>query len=195
MSLENKTIVFGFMEDFYIKEYLLYEINKMMKIKDLKIIPILNYNKEKNIRKITDKDISLIEKITKNNMLYFNEDEINHKLIKSADILILTSCNEEFIYKIANNIFDNSILNFIRLYKENKKPIIIGINSNNKVFLDFKNIEKIYNKSSYFFIPIIFPNLISKPNLITFDSSLITKTIEAALDNTQIEPLISISYI
>lgn len=195
MSLENKTIVFGFMEDFYIKEYLLYEINKMMKIKDLKIIPILNYNKEKNIRKITDKDISLIEKITKNKMLYFNEDEINHKLIKSADILILTSCNEEFIYKIANNIFDNSILNFIRLYKENKKPIIIGINSNNKVFLDFKNIEKIYNKSSYFFIPIIFPNLISKPNLITFDSSLITKTIEAALDNTQIEPLISISYI
>ena len=114
MSLENKTIVFGFMEDFYIKEYLLYEINKMMKIKDLKIIPILNYNKEKNIRKITDKDISLIEKITKNKMLYFNEDEINHKLIKSADILILTSCNEEFIYKIANNIFDNSILNFIR---------------------------------------------------------------------------------
>lgn len=195
MSLENKTIVFGFMEDFYIKEYLLYEINKMMKIKDLKIIPILNYNKEKNIRKITDKDISLIEKITQNKMLYFNEDEINHKLIKSADILILTSCNEEFIYKIANNIFDNSILNFIRLYKENKKPIIIGINSNNKVFLDFKNIEKIYNKSSYFFIPIIFPNLISKPNLITFDSSLITKTIEAALDNTQIEPLISISYI
>lgn len=195
MSLENKTIVFGFMEDFYIKEYLLYEINKMMKIKNLKIIPILNYNKEKNIRKITDKDISLIEKITKNKMLYFNEEEINHKLIKSADILILTSCNEEFIYKIANNIFDNSILNFIRLYKENKKPIIIGINSNNKVFLDFKNIEKIYNKSSYFFIPIIFPNLISKPNLITFDSSLITKTIEAALDNTQIEPLISISYI
>ena len=194
MSLENKTIVFGFMEDFYIKEYLLYEINKMMKIKDLKIIPILNYNKEKNIRKITDKDISLIEKITKNK-IYFNEDEINHKLIKSADILILTSCNEEFIYKIANNIFDNSILNFIRLYKENKKPIIIGINSNKKVFLDFKNIEKIYNKSSYFFIPIIFPNLISKPNLITFDSSLITKTIEAALDNTQIEPLISISYI
>lgn len=195
MSLENKTIVFGFMEDFYIKEYLLYEINKMMKIKDLKIIPILNYNKEKNIRKITDKDISLIEKITKNKMLYFNEDEINHKLIKSADILILTSCNGEFIYKMANNIFDNSTLNFIRLYKENKKPIIIGINSNNKVFLDFKNIEKIYNKSSYFFIPIIFPNLIYKPNLITFDSSLITKTIEAALDNTQIEPLISISYI
>lgn len=195
MNLENKTIGFWLMEEFYIKEYLLYELNKMMRSKDLKIIPMLNYNKEKNIRKITDKDISQIEKITKNKILYFDEGEINHKLIKSTDILILISCNGELIYKMANNIFDNSILNFIRLYKENKKPIVIGINSNNKVLFDFENIEKIYNNGSYFFIPVIFPNLISKPNLITFDSSLITKTIEEALDNIQIEPLISRSYI
>lgn len=192
MSLENKTIVFGFMEDFYIKEYLFYEFNKMMKIKNIKIIPILN---NKTIRKITNKEINIIEKITKNKLLYFNEEEFDYKLIKDADILILINCKGNFLYKISNNIFDTSVLNFIKLYKETKKPVVIGVNSNNRYFDDFKNIEKIYNKTNYYFIPIIFPNLISKPNLITFDSSLIIKSAELALDNIQIEPLTSISYI
>lgn len=194
MSLENKTIAFVFVEDFYIKEYLFYEFNKMMKIKNIKIIPIIN-NNEKTIRKITNKEINIIETITKNELLYFNEEEINYKLIKDADILILINCKGNFLYKISNDIFDTSILNFIKLYKETKKPVVIGVNSNNKHFDDFKNIEKIYNKTNYYFIPIIFPNLISKPNLITFDSSLIIKSAELALDSIQIEPLISISYI
>lgn len=191
MGLENKTVCFFFTEDFYIKENLLYELKRFSKINNIKIIPMMRYIPDENKCKITKDNIIKIETITKNKVIFYNKGEIINKLVKNVDIFILVCFSGEFIYKLANNIFDNEILKLINLCNENQKIVIIGINSNKGLFFNLKNIEKLYKKKYYYFIPIKTPNPITKPNLILFDSNLILKTTELAIDKIQIEPLIS----
>lgn len=49
---------------------------------------------------------------------------------------------------------------------------------------------RLLNRKHYYFVPFKQDNPITKPNSVVFDFSYIVKTLEYALDNKQIQPLL-----
>ena len=178
MKLENKNVGIVFIDDFYIKDNLFYQLNKLSKIKKVNLVPILN----KDNNQILQSNVFKIRKITKNNVIYYSNHEIYRSFIKMFDILILIGFKGELLYKLNKKIIDNFVLKLIENYENENIPIVLGVKSNIDIFILFKQIKLNYNKNKYYFIPVLFPNPITKPKLISFDSSLIIKTAEYALN-------------
>ncbi len=191
MILENKNIGIVFIGNFYIKDNLLIELNKMSQKSHINITPI--FEKESNKEK--QSDICKRNSIFKNKAIFYLNNEIDNISIKRFDILIFVGFTIELLYKLNYKIFDNSIVKLIKMYEKENIPIILGLKTNIDIFIVFEQIKKLYNKSKYYFIPMIFPNPITKPELIIFDPSMISKTTEHALNKIQINPIISCNYI
>lgn len=185
MSLENKIIGIVFINDPEIKDYFEYELTKLKSIYNVILVPILKeYYFNKNIDKFS--------KIMKNKPLFYDKGIILENNIKKLDFLILVGCGDNIINKLSNKKFDNNILNIVKISKINKIPIIIGINIKNFNILSLKNLDSLYRRKEYYFIPFKITNPITNPNKLSFDSSLLVKTISLATKEIQIEPLISI---
>ncbi len=54
---------------------------------------------------------------------------------------------------------------------------------------NLNNIATLINRKNYYFVPFKQSNPITKPHTIIFDTDYILKTIQYALDGTQIQPL------
>lgn len=191
MILENKNIGIIFLENFYIKDDLLSELNKMSKNNHINIIPIFE-SEEGEENKI---NIYKIGSILKNKKILCLNDELEDSYTKLFDILILVGFRQELLYELNNQIFDTPVLRLIKLFEKEKIPIVLGLKCNTDIFVIFEQIKRLFNKNKYYFIPMIFPNPITKPELITFDPFMILRTIEYALEKIQIKPIISSNYI
>ncbi len=53
-----------------------------------------------------------------------------------------------------------------------------------------ENIGRLLNRKNYFFVPIRQDNPITKPHSIVFNPQYIKQTLEHALDNEQIQPIL-----
>lgn len=69
-------------------------------------------------------------------------------------------------------------------------PVVIAISTNDGLSGSAENIGKLLNRNHYFFVPFRQDNPITKPRSLVFDSNLIIDTLEYALDNEQIEPIL-----
>lgn len=184
MSLENKTIGIVFIGNFIVKENLKYELVKLKTNYNINIIPIIKRCK-------SDININQISKITKNEPIFYDKGIILRETIKSFDFLILVGCGDDIISKIANQKFDNNILKLIKYSKLKRIPLIIGINIKKFNYLSLMNIENLYKNKICFFIPFKIVNPITKPDKISFDPTLLLKTISFASNSVQIKPILN----
>lgn len=72
----------------------------------------------------------------------------------------------------------------------NNKPLVIAPSTNNGLSGNAENIGKLLNRKNYYFVPFKQDNPITKPRSIVFDFDSVIKTIELALDNEQIAPIL-----
>lgn len=72
----------------------------------------------------------------------------------------------------------------------NDKPLVIAVSTNNGLSGSAQNIGVLLNRKNYFFVPFKQDNPITKPRSIVFDPNYIIKTLEYALDNEQIQPIL-----
>ncbi len=194
MKLENKEIGILFMDsNLYIKENLLFELYKISKCKNINIIPIVEGNNINYKNKALNHNFRNIKLITTNDIILLNKN--SNIIIKKLDFLIIIGFEMELFNNLEQNNFDQPIIELMKSCEEENIPIIIGIKTKVNLFIIFEHIKKFYNQKKYYFIPILFPNIITNPNLISFDSSKILKTVELANNKIQIEPIISCNYI
>ncbi len=184
MSLENKVIGIVFINDPEIKDGFKYELTKLKSMYKVKLMPILKED-------YFNKNIDIFSKITKNKPLFYNKGIILEKYIKNFDFLILVGCSGNTINKLVTRKFDNNILNIVKICMLNKIPVIVGINIKNFNNVDMKNLELLYKRKEYFFIPFKITNPITNPNKLSFDSSFFIKTISLAEEKNQIEPILN----
>lgn len=72
----------------------------------------------------------------------------------------------------------------------NDSNVVIAISTNNALSGNAENIGKLLNRRNYYFVPFKQDNPITKPRSVVFDESYLIKTIEYALDNEQISPIL-----
>ncbi len=108
------------------------------------------------------------------------------------DILLICPCTGNTIAKLANGITDTTVLMAAKSHIRNNKPIVLGISTNDGLGQNFKNIAELMNSKNTYFVPFNQDDYTNKPKSLVLDYTKIIDTVKYALDNVQIQPIISL---
>lgn len=92
--------------------------------------------------------------------------------------------------KLAHDIIDTPATMAAKSHLRNELPLVICPSTNNGLGANLQNIGMLLNRQNYYFVPFRQDNPITKPRSLVFDSTYIIKTLELALDNKQINPIL-----
>lgn len=106
------------------------------------------------------------------------------------DVMVVMPATGDFIGKMANGITDNPVNLAVKATMRNGKPIVIAVSTNDGLGLSGQNIMKLYNNKNVYFVPFGQDNYKNKPNSLIAHYDLLLPTIEKALENTQIQPVL-----
>ena len=156
------------------------------------IIPIMSYNSYELDTKFGNaKDfIKEIEEITKKEIIHTIQEAEPIGPKHLTDIMIVAPASGNTMSKLACDIIDTPATMAVKSHLRNNLPVVIAPSTNNGLGANLVSIGKLINRKNYYFVPFRQDNPITKPRSIVFDSTYIIKTIEAALDGDQIEPIL-----
>lgn len=167
------------------------------KIKELKklgadIIPIMSYNSYELDTKFgkAENFIKEIEEISEKKIIHTIQDAEPIGPKHLTDIMIVAPASGNTMSKLACDIIDTPSLMAVKSHLRNNLPVVICPSTNNGLGANLVSIGKLINRKNYYFVPFRQDNPITKPRSIVFDADYIVKTIEAALDGEQIEPIL-----
>ncbi len=190
-QFNNITAGFAFTGSFCTIEKVLIELEKLA-LRDLNIIPIFSEmvfttdNRFNNAEELKEK----VEKITKNKVISTikGAEPIGPKNL--LDALIIAPCTGNTMAKIANSITDTPVTMAAKATLRNKRPVIIAPSTNDGLSGSAKNIGALLNSKNIYFVPFGQDDPVKKETSIVAHMDLIIPTLELALYNTQIQPIL-----
>ena len=78
----------------------------------------------------------------------------------------------------------------VKSHLRSEKPVVLAIASNDSLMGSARNIGELFNRKSYFFVPMRQDDITKKPASLVADFELLPDSIEAALDGIQLRPII-----
>ncbi len=169
-------------------------ITKMEELtkKGLNIIPIMSpavYSTDSRFGKAKER-LERVEKITGNKVLFtITETEpIGPKSL--LDILVVAPCTGNTLSKIALGITDTSVTMAAKAHLRNQKPLVLGIATNDALSGSAKNLGKLLNTKGIYFVPFGQDDPANKPTSMICDFDKISDTIDFALKEKQIQPML-----
>ncbi len=106
------------------------------------------------------------------------------------DILVILPCTGNTAAKLANGITDTPVLMGAKAHLRNNKPLVLSISTNDGLGMNMKNIGLLMNAKNIYFVPFGQDNSVSKPNSLIAHTKLLIPTLEMALENKQLEPVL-----
>ena len=106
------------------------------------------------------------------------------------DIMVVLPATGNFIGKMAGGITDNPVNLAVKATLRNQRPVVIAVSTNDGLGLSGSNIMKLYNNKLVYFVPFGQDNYLNKPNSLVAHYDLLVPTIEKALENVQIQPVL-----
>lgn len=191
MNIEGKRIGFVMTGSFCTFRKTIDELKKIVKL-GAKVIPIMSensYTMDTKFGKAED-FINEVEDITGTRILHTIQEVEPIGPKDMLDILVVAPATGNTMAKLANDIIDNSATMAVKSHLRRERPVVIAISTNNGLSGAGENIGKLFNRKHYYFVPFKQDNPITKPRSIVFDPSYLIKTIEYALDNEQIQPIL-----
>lgn len=189
--LKDKKIGFCMTGSFCTFKNVIPQIKKLVET-GADVLPIMSFNSYNLDTKFGDaKDfIEEIEKITSHKIIHTIQDAEPIGPQKLTDIMVIVPCTGNTIAKLANGITDTPVLMATKSHLRNGNNVVIGISTNDGLSGSAANIGTLLNRNHYYFIPFRQDNPITKPRSIVFDPEYIVKTIEQALNQEQIQPIL-----
>ena len=191
MNLDGKRIGFVFTGSFCTFRKTIDELKKIVEL-NAKVIPIMSehsYTMDTKFGKAED-FINEIESITNEKILHTIQEVEPLGPKDMLDIMVVAPATGNTIAKLANDIIDGPATMAVKSHLRRERPVVIAISTNNGLSGAGENIGKLLNRKNYYFVPFKQDNPITKPRSLVFDPSYLIKTIESALSNEQIEPII-----
>ncbi len=157
-----------------------------------KIIPIVSYSilNETNRFGTPEETITLLKQETGEEIVdtITKAEPIGPKNL--VDIIVVAPCTGNTIAKLANGITDTPVLMAIKGHIRNNKPVVLGVSTNDGLGMNGENILKLLNTKNFYFIPFKQDDPENKPKSLVYDYTKMVDTMEMALQNKQIQPLI-----
>ena len=104
--------------------------------------------------------------------------------------MVIMPATGNFIAKMANGITDNPVNLAAKATLRNGSPLVIAISTNDGLGANGKNIMDLYNRKNVYLVPFGQDNYVDKPNSLIAHYDMLIPTIEEALKNKQIQPVI-----
>lgn len=191
MNLSGKVIGFALTGSFCTYQKVFSEMKKLVAL-GATIIPIFSYvPQEMDCRFGTWKDfLSKAETISGNHAIttIVGAEPIGPK--NMLDLLLIAPCTGNTMAKLANAITDSPVLMAAKSQLRTEKPVVICLASNDSIGLNFKNLGLLYPTKHIYFVPFGQDDFKKKPNSLVAHTDLIIPTIEMALDEKQLQPVI-----
>ena len=106
------------------------------------------------------------------------------------DVLAVLPCTGNTAAKLAGGITDTPVLMAAKAHLRNNKPLVIFISINDGLGMNMKNIGLLLNTKNIYFVPFGQDDPEKKPNSLVAHCGLLLPTLELALENRQIQPLL-----
>lgn len=191
LSLEDKKIGFVLTGSFCTFSRTIPKMKELIE-KGAEVIPIMSfnsYNLDTKFGKAQD-FINEIEEITEKKIIHTIQEAEPIGPKRLTDIMVVAPCSGNTMAKLACDIIDTPATMAVKSHLRNNLPVVIAPSTNNGLSGNAKNIGILLNRKHYYFVPFRQDNPITKPRSIVFDSEYIVKTIESALEDEQIEPIL-----
>lgn len=190
MSLAGKRIGMGITGSFCTFDKVLPQIQKMVD-DGADVIPILsNVVSATDTRFMTKQQLfdALINITGKQPLTAITDVEpIGPK--KLLDVMVVAPCTGNSLAKLANGITDTPVLMAVKSHLRNQRPVVIAVSSNDILGNNARNLSTVLIMKNVFLVPFRQDDPFKKQNSVVADMDLLIPTIEAALENRQLEPL------
>lgn len=193
MKLNDKTIGFALTGSFCTFARIFPQIDALVQ-QGAKVIPIMSeisYTTDTRFGK-AEEHIKRFEEITGQKVIASVRDAEPIGPKKLLDALVVAPCTGNSLAKIASGIADSSVTLAVKAHLRNKRPVVIGISTNDGLGNNAKNIGILANMKNIFFVPFGQDDYISKENSLVAQMEYIIPTIEQALDGVQLQPVLKI---
>ncbi|MFC5702078.1 dipicolinate synthase subunit B [Cohnella faecalis] len=109
---------------------------------------------------------------------------------KKLDVLTIAPCTGNTTSKLANAQTDSPVLMAAKAQMRNGRPLVLAISTNDGLGLNAANIAKLLVVKNIYFVPFGQDNPQAKPNSLVARMDLVIDACEAALQGTQLQPMI-----
>lgn len=126
----------------------------------------------------------------------------NHDIIRSisdaepigpqnlTDVLAVVPCTGNLMAKLSAGITDNTVTMAIKSHLRGGKPVVLCIATNDGLSASARNLGDLLNRKHYYFVPFGQDSPTKKPTSLISDFSLVPDTIKAAMQHTQLQPIL-----
>lgn len=109
---------------------------------------------------------------------------------KLLDALIIAPCTGNTLAKLSHGIADGPVTMAAKSHLRNGRPVVIAVSTNDGLSVAAENIGRLMARRHYYFVPFGQDDHIEKPTSLVADFSLITDTLNKALDGRQLQPML-----
>ena len=106
------------------------------------------------------------------------------------DVLVVAPCTGNTLAKLSNSIIDDTVPMAVKSHLRRERPIVLAISTNDGLSGSAENIGRLLNRKNYYFVPFKQDAPKEKPRSLVANMDLIPETINYALENKQIQPII-----
>lgn len=106
------------------------------------------------------------------------------------DALLILPCTGNTLAKMAQGITDNAVTMAAKAQLRSDRPVIIGLASNDSLSANLRNIGTLLSRKQVYFIPLAQDDPEGKPHSLICKFDLATRTLYAALEGKQLQPLL-----
>ncbi|MFZ3576657.1 dipicolinate synthase subunit B [Virgibacillus sp. DJP39] len=191
MSLAGKRIGFGVTGSHCTYDEVFPEIEKLMNL-GAEVVPIVTYTVRTTDTKFgkAEDHIERIESITGKKVIATMPDAEPLGPKEPLDCMVIAPLTGNSMSKFANALTDSPVLMAAKATMRNRKPVVLGISTNDALGLNGVNLMRLMASKYIYFIPYGQDDPFKKPNSLVAHMDKLTDTIESALLFEQIQPVI-----
>lgn len=131
----------------------------------------------------------LIE-ITGKNIIHTIEEAEPIGPKRMFDILVVAPCTSNTLAKLNYGINDTPVTMAVKSHVRNLRPVVIAVSTNDALAASAKNLGALQSCKNYYFVPYRQDDYLLKPFSMVADFSLLERTVEFALSEVQIQPMV-----
>lgn len=196
MSIENLNIGFGFTGSFCTYKRMFQELKNIVE-QGAVVTPVFSFQAQR-INSRFGKASDFLEKA------HLITDKLPITSISQAepigpkgllDVMVIAPCTGNTLAKLANGMVDSPVLMAAKSHLRNNRPVVISISTNDALSMNLKNIGLLMNTKHIYFVPFGQDDYEKKPNSMVAHVEELIPTIEAAMEERQIQPILRSPFV
>ncbi|PLR84263.1 dipicolinate synthase subunit B [Bacillus canaveralius] len=195
MSLKGKRIGFGLTGSHCTYDAVFPEIEKLVNL-GAEVIPVVTFTvKNTETRFGSGEDwVQRIENLTGQAIIdsIVKAEPLGPKL--PLDCMVIAPLTGNSMSKFANAMTDSPVLMAAKATLRNGNPVVLGISTNDALGLNGVNLMRLMATKNIYFIPFGQDDPVKKPNSMVARMTMLEETIVAAVNGTQLQPVIVERY-